>query len=59
MAYIPIPTKAWVSETHDPGSRPTCDIWVTKKKPEDTGLVTTDGTKIYRIPEEIPIDFCR
>lgn len=55
--YVSIPPRAFVSSTHTPESRPTCEVIVPASGPKDTGLLDADGTPIYRLSDAIPIGF--
>lgn len=56
--YVTLP-RAWVSDQEDPQSPLTCEVFETEKEPIKTGLITADGTPIYRMPTVHPIGFCR
>jgi hypothetical protein len=57
MRYIAMKSpKAWTSESHCFQDRPTCNVVVASKEPEDTGLLDQNGLSIYRV-HDFPIDF--
>ncbi len=53
------PPRAWVSNTHTPETLPTVTVHVENPAPRATGLVTAQGTPIYRVTERAPVGFCR
>ena len=55
--YRAIAPKAWLSATHTPEPRPTCEVIERSKELRETGILNADGWMIYDVPEDRPIGF--
>ena len=54
------PPRSVVAEDdwYEPSSR-SVDVFVPSDAPVDTGLLSANGTRIYRVSERGPFGFCR